>query len=233
MMAYSFDGINDFIGVSADSLLAGIETTYPMSVACWFYANVDSTAQGLVTISSTVNARNIHLEYATDNAIYARTRGGSDSPAITSTTASPNTWNHALGVWFGTTTGTTTSRSVYLNGGGKGTNNTSVGTMGLQNAFINIGSRFTPVNNRNRYLNGKIAELAFWRTALTDDDALQLATGTSPLKIRPQSLILYMPIIRNLIIPFNEKARFAAGANYSSITVSGSTPANDHPRRYG
>lgn len=229
-MAYSFNGTSSYI-VAFGSTAGTLETTYPMSMSCWFYAG--STAQqGLLSITSSSNARNIHLEVQTDGTIAARTRSGSDSPAFTTTSIQLNTWNHALGVYFGSTT-TNTSRAVYLNGLGKGTAGTSVTVMGLQNATINIGSRLA-LTTRSRYFSGRIAEVAFWKTSLTDEDALQLATGVSALKVRPQSLVFYAPIIRDLIIPFNERARFVGGAiDYDQLSSTAATVINDHPRRYG
>ena len=47
-------------------------------------------------------------------------------------------------------------------------------------------------------LYGSIAEAAIWSAALTDDEILSLAKGFTPDQIRPQSLVFYAPLIREL-----------------------------------
>lgn len=46
--------------------------------------------------------------------------------------------------------------------------------------------------------NGYVAECALWNTALTDAEIESLAKGFSPRRIRPQSLVFYAPLLRNL-----------------------------------
>lgn len=231
-MAYEFDGLNDYL-IADGGVIGSQESIYPMSISCWFYATANAIAQGLVSVTSTSNARNIHLALHTDDTVAARSRSGSDSPAYTSTTFTKNTWNNAIGVWNGTVSATNTSRSAYLNGGGKQTNSTSVTTMGLQNAHLNIGSRLA-LTTRLNYFTGYIAEVAFWQAALTDDDALQLATGVSPLKVKPEAIVFYSPLIRELTMPVNRKAQeFTSSLDYASLTASGAVAANTHMRRFG
>ena len=48
------------------------------------------------------------------------------------------------------------------------------------------------------YFDGSIAEAAIWNAALTDDEILSLAKGFTPDQIRPQNLVFYAPLIREL-----------------------------------
>jgi hypothetical protein len=62
---------------------------------------------------------------------------------------------------------------------------------------IGIGAlnRLTPA----AYFDGKVAEAAIWSAALTDAEVASLGKGVSPRLIRPQSLVFYAPLIRNLV----------------------------------
>jgi hypothetical protein len=42
---------------------------------------------------------------------------------------------------------------------------------------------------------GNIAHPAIWNVALTDAEVAMLASGLSPLRVRPQSLIFYLPTL--------------------------------------
>ena len=109
--------------------------------------------------------------------------GASISFASSSISYSTNTWHHCAGVWA-----STTSRSVYLDGGNKGTNTVSRDT-GTMTRFA-IGSNFGFQD-----LNGKAAEWAFWNVALTDADVALLAKGAHPLSVKPQNILHYWPVI--------------------------------------
>ena len=47
-------------------------------------------------------------------------------------------------------------------------------------------------------MNGDIAEVGIWNIALTADEIASLAKGITCDKIRPQSLVFYAPLVRNL-----------------------------------
>jgi hypothetical protein len=46
---------------------------------------------------------------------------------------------------------------------------------------------------------GQIAEVGIWNVALTAAEIASLAKGMTCDKIRPQSLVYYAPLVRNLI----------------------------------
>lgn len=48
-------------------------------------------------------------------------------------------------------------------------------------------------------LNGRYAELAFWDATLTQAEVSSLAKGYKPSRVRPQSLQLYIPLVRDLV----------------------------------
>jgi hypothetical protein len=63
---------------------------------------------------------------------------------------------------------------------------------------------------------------AVWNAALTDAEVAILATGFSPKKVRPQSLVFYAPLVR-------EVRDLVGGV---ALSDTGTTVA-DHPRTYG
>lgn len=110
---------------------------------------------------------------------------GSFGEAATTTGYSANAWQHACGVFT-----SATSRAAFLNGGGKGTNAISRAPSGLSRTMVgryNAGAS-------NVYADAAIAEAAIWDTDLTDAEVAILATGVSPLFVRPQNLVFYAPL---------------------------------------
>jgi hypothetical protein len=59
---------------------------------------------------------------------------------------------------------------------------------------IGVISWNTPVN----YANGRIADVGVWSAALNADEILSLSKGVTCDKVRPQSLVFYAPLVREL-----------------------------------
>jgi hypothetical protein len=53
-------------------------------------------------------------------------------------------------------------------------------------------------NATSTYQNGEVAGMAVWNAALTTQELDSLAKGFKPTRIRPQSLVFYAPLIRDL-----------------------------------
>ena len=71
-------------------------------------------------------------------------------------------------------------------------------------------------------MDGKIAEVGIWNAALTTAEIASLASGIICDKIRPQSLVFYAPLVRDLI---DQKGGLPI-TNNNSATVA------NHPRIY-
>ena len=71
-------------------------------------------------------------------------------------------------------------------------------------------------------MDGRLAEVGIWNIDLTAAEIASLAKGMTPDKIRPQSLVFYAPLVRNLI---DQKGGLAL-TNNNSATVA------NHPRLY-
>lgn len=218
-MAYDFNGTTGRI----DFRTATTNFSPSYSIGCWFNADVNNVFQGLVSIQNIGAGRNAHLALSDTGAVMARPRSGQGNDASTTTTIATGTWYHGLATFTtdGAAQAGSASRTAYLNGGGAGTNSTTVTLMDNCGA-VNIGSRLAG-STRSEFFNGRIAEVAVWNAALTASDALALASGVRASLVRPDKLVFYAPLIRNI-------ADFRQGI---ANTTAGSPAVDIHPRRVG
>lgn len=125
-----------------------------------------------------------------------------------------NTLYHCAGV-----VAANNSHSVLRDGAGKVTNTTSIAP--ATKNIIAIGSNWFSAAAHDR-INGKTAIAAFWTTALTDGEIASLSKGFSARRIRPQNLIFYAPLVRNVF-------DWIRGLGFTDT----GTTVSDHPRSYG
>ena len=71
-------------------------------------------------------------------------------------------------------------------------------------------------------MNGLIAEVGIWNAALTAEEVASLAKGMTCYKVRPQSLVFYAPLVRDLT---DQKGGL-------TITNNGGATVANHPRIY-
>jgi hypothetical protein len=210
-MAYEF-ATNKFLTASAPI------TAAPLTVACWFYANNNTTQHALVVLEDAGGTHRFDLQAlgatAGDPIQCAAAAGASSGFARTSTGFSANTWNHACGVQSATT-----SRTAYLNAGGEITNTADRTPVGI--SVLKIGA--INVNGANaNFMNGLIAEVGIWNAALTAAEVASLAKGMTCDKVRPQNLVFYAPLVRDLV---DQKGGL-------TITNNNSATVANHPRVY-
>jgi hypothetical protein len=113
-----------------------------------------------------------------------------------------------------------TSHSIFRDGGGKVTSATNAA--GGNKSRIALGAYWASSVASN-FLTGQIAMAAFWQTNLDDAEVASLAKGFSPRRVRPQQLVFYAPMVRDVFSWVKAQLTF---------TDSGST-VSDHPRSYG
>jgi hypothetical protein len=211
-MAFSFNGTTQFLTATAPV------TAVPLTVSCWFYANNITVNMALVVLEDVGGTHRFDLQALgaiTGRPIQCGTSaGGPSSIARTSTGFSANIWNHACGIQAATN-----SRTAYLNAGGQVTNTSVQAPIGI--SVLKIGSINVSGTNSN-FLNGLIAEVGIWNAALTAAEVASLAKGMTCDKVRPQSLVFYAPLVRDLI---DQKGGLTITNN------NGATVAN-HPRVY-
>lgn len=188
-MALDFDGSTDYLTASAP---VNVE---PLSMACWYHSKGSGTTfrplMGVRVNDGT--DRQIRLVIGDSSGWKIQANSWSLSgyhTGVATAASSHDTWQHAAGVWA-----TNSSRSAYLNGGSKGTDtNANAQSSGVANQ-LNIGvSIFTGTDD---FFLGYGADYAIWNAALTDAEVLSLSKGYSPLLVRPQSLVFYLPGVRN------------------------------------
>lgn len=213
-MSWDFDGTDDWVGNTTTAPV----TALPATIACWF--NADVFNQHLINISNSTgnNKFILRLDTAPNIITGGVTDGGTNDIFVTTTALTTNTWNHAC-----ITFESTTSRKLYSNGINEGTDTNSRNPSGFTR--LHIGSR-RDSSNTSAFFNGQIADVGIWNVALSDSEILSLAKGISCSLVRPQSLVFYAPLIRELVdISKNKLALTANGG----VVVDAS---QRHPRIY-
>lgn len=210
-MAFSLNGTS-YIEATSTPI-----TQVPFTITCWFLPpNV--TADGtLVSIGNSATANRFQLDVngsLAGDPIRISAIAASTATASCTTPFIANTWQHAAAVCS-----SITSRSIYLNGGGKATNTTSITPAGINN--IMIGGRWNG-GTRGFFFNGRIAEVAIYNAALTDDEVMSLSKGFAPYLIRPNNLKFYNRCIQR-------SQDLYGGRTLTQVNIT----TFDHPRIYG
>jgi hypothetical protein len=214
-MAYEFNGTSQYLNTASAPVTAA-----PLTLAVWFYPDTNTTSYALLSIADNTEAFSNRfgitvLGAAAGDPIQVFAQGQGNIGAANSTAAfTSGAWNHACGVFE-----SATSRTVYLNAGNSATNNTNITPSGVDR--IRIAARFLS-GLPGIYFDGKIAEVGIWNAALTPAEIASLAKGMTCDKVRPQSLVFYAPLVRDLI---DQKGGLTITNN------NGATVAN-HPRVY-
>ena len=180
-MAYNFNGTNQYLTVASAPVTAA-----PLTIAAWFRKTSTSTKNGMF-LRATANTQNSFGFYFTTvlRAYVQDNSGGAADFAVTQS-YSTNTWTHACLV-----EASTTSRTIYQNAGNSSTNTTSRVPAGI--SAIDIAT-FGGATN----FDGQFADIGIWNAALTADEIASLADGFTCDKVRPNALVFYAPLIRNL-----------------------------------
>jgi hypothetical protein len=186
-------------------------TTLPITMACWFRVASPSTFNAFLSTSTTSGSINRHTLLVNVNELRLQTQFASGPPATAVATAAPSTeWHHGAAV-----VNSTASRTVFLDGGNSNTNTTSLGT--VTPTALHIGARFA--FSFGGFTNGLIAEVGIWNVALTADEIASLAKGMTCDKVRPQSLVFYAPLVRDL----NDQKGGLTITNNNGATVAAHT----------
>jgi hypothetical protein len=189
-MAYEFNGTKSLTTSSTPA------SGTPYTMACWFKSDTVggvNTANGgaLVCLNQSSNSSFQFLVlFNSQVGINSANSAGAQVGFLAATANfTTNVWGHAAGVFE-----SSTSRSIFFNGGNKATQTLS----STPSAFnqITIGARRSP--SIGIYHDGLIAEAGIWDVALTDAEVGSLAKGMTCDKVRPQNLVFYAPLVRDL-----------------------------------
>jgi hypothetical protein len=211
-MAYQFTAASTQRLSTASSPLAG--NVYPYTLACWF--RQETLATGLMLTMNSPSSSYVGIAILAAGNVRALDALAINSAADTTTTASASSWHHACGIFSASN-----SRTAYLNAGGATTNTNTSGTSLTGANEILVGARRVS-GDLGTYYTGLIAECGIWNAALTQPEIASLAKGMTCDKVRPQSLVFYAPLVRDLI---------DAKGGLTITNNNGATVAN-HPRVY-
>lgn len=215
-MAYDYSGSGQYHRATQ-----AVVTAAPLTMACWF--NADSATTNGVLMSMLDEGSNNWTGFylvcggtdVGDPFQAAAVNNNSFVSASTSTGYSTGVWMHGCGVYT-----SDTSRTAYLDGGSAVTDTTSCTPSAIMDNTVIGSARRTIADNG---FDGRIAEAGIWNTDLTAAEVLSLAEGVSPLKVRPQSLVFYAPLIREVLDIRGGRALAATGSPAVAV----------HPRVYG
>ncbi len=192
----------------------GVVTAAPLSISCWLYPTNSGTLQVFGGLwNSAANTDYFRLDKDTGNLLRWRIARSSTAGAISVAAMNINAWNHAAGIEV-----TNASHFVWLNGVKSAESTTSKIPAGINSVAIARHHGSTPAN----YMDGYVAEFAVWNAALADAEVTMLSKGCSPLVVRPQSLVLYIPLIRD-----NDKCIFRQALTFS---LGGVPAVQVHPK---
>jgi hypothetical protein len=199
-MAYEFNGTTQYLSAGATA------TALPFTMACWIYAPANALC-GAISFGRGAGQTDRHILGLDVNKSFVQSGDGFN---YSTNTYSANTWTHIAGTfesgsaqpWLGGVGGTTITPTVF----------TPTETIIAARRNNTIGA----------YFPGRLAEVGIWNAALTAAEVASLARGMTCYKVRPQSLVFYAPLVRDLID--------AKGGR--TITNNNSATVANHPRVY-
>jgi hypothetical protein len=207
-MAYDFNGTSQYLNTS----FAPASGT-PMTIAAW--VNPDNRPGVAVCIYSTVDSDRFQIQFDATVTAATSVNDGIIFGSASSASVSINQWSHICGIF-----NSSNNRVSYTNGTAGSANTTNVAPVSSFNSIL-IGAQQS-AGSKVTYLDGRIAEVGIWNAALTAAEIASLAKGMTCDKVRPQSLVFYAPLVRDLI---DQKGGLAI-TNNNSATVA------NHPRVY-
>lgn len=204
-MAYAFASANSRYLSTASAPASG----HPMTIACWFNTAAGSQVAVSVGVSSGVHRNQVAIQQSGASVLsQAQTFGSTSNGASNGVNATANVWNHAASVFS-----SASSRIAYTNGTAGTENTTNVGSINAANSIV-IGARWN--STIGAFFSGDIAEVGIWDVALTAAEIASLAKGITCDRIRPDNLVFYAPLIRDLV----DKIGGLTITNNNSATVA-------------
>ena len=180
-MARSFNGTTTQIAKSS-----GVVTALPFSFGCWVNPNA-SPSSGVMGIGSATGGQHMlyDIEIPAGKAVAEaldNTAGVDDETALSTLTLVAGTWYHVCAVFA-----STTSRTIYANGGNSGTSSVSVTHTAAALTYTSFGG--VQSSGTLFYGNNQVAFAGFWNVALSASDVAALAAGAHPTLVRPSALV--------------------------------------------
>ena len=212
-MAYNFNGSNQYLSVLSSPVGNSLA---PITMACWAKGNSAANAY-IFALGSSASSNPILGLTITSNKearVFIRADSGSSGELVgTSVVFGASTpWNH---ICF---TNDSSARKLYVNGVEEDTDSGITTAITLNRVGIAALIR----NGVGSYYGGEIASAGIYSVALTAAEVASLADGMTCDKVRPQSLVFYAPLVRDLI-------DYKGGL---TITNNNTATVANHPRVY-
>lgn len=211
-MAYAFAAANSrYLSTSAAPASGS-----PMTIAAWCRPTATGVAVVSVGVSSGSHRNQLVVNPVSGSTVLfgAQAIGATSTGLSQTVTGTSSVWGHIAGVFS-----SSTSRTGYTNGVASTTDTTNIGTQSAATA-ITIGARWN--TTVGLYFSGDIADVGIWNVALDAAEIASLAKGVACRLVRPQSLVFYAPLIRDLV----DEMRGLTITNNNTAAVA------DHPRIY-
>jgi hypothetical protein len=171
-------------------------TNGPLTMACWFRP-ADAVGFQMIRLENTGTASSIILSCNSNTSPQRRVQavtfddaGNLSDVARFSNIIQTNSWQHACGVFDANSK----PIAAYWNGSVGVVDTVGTATPTGINALY-LGNSRTATPNVTR----RIAEVGIWNAALTAAEIASLAKGMTCDKVRPQSLVFYAPLVRDLV----------------------------------
>jgi hypothetical protein len=206
-MAYEFNGTNQRL--STGNVYGNSPSE--ISMAVWHRRN--GTGKGYIYSHRTA-AILFAFNYSTSNRVrfFFRNSGFAVQASLTAATGTTDlVWTH-----LGATVNATDGAKFFIDGVQVGSDAT-VSMANNDSTTSTIGS-----NGNEQFFKGECAEAAVWLGTLTAAEIASLARGMTCDKVRPQSLVFYAPLVRDL----NDQKGGLTITNNNGATVA------NHPRVY-
>lgn len=200
-------------------LAAAPVTAVPLSISLWFNTANVSNVDSLFTIQDGNGNDQFLLYYGGNDFVVMTIQGSTLVSATRAITGLTNQWVHVCGVYSAIN-----NRQAWVNGVSGGANiNTGTATPNAANIdTVRVNVRYY-AGSLGSYGNANIAEIAVYNTALGEDEIVMLSKGFSASLVKPQNLVYYAPLIRDL----GDIRGGLIHTNNNGATVSA------HPKIYG
>jgi hypothetical protein len=210
----------DFTAASSQylSMNSAVVTGGPITLAAWFNRKNTTATHGFVSVgsSSSTNFITLLAGVSPNNFLSLVVNDGVNPlTAQTVAGATANTWHHGCGTF-------SSSKEVraFLNGTNFGVL-TATANLTTQDRTT-IGARFGAGGVAGQFADALIADVGIWDVVLSDAEIASLAGGMTCDKVRPQSLVFYAPLVRDLV---DVKGGL-------TITNNNTATVANHPRVY-
>jgi hypothetical protein len=187
------------------------------SMAGWMYRSAPGTRQHWGTDG--VIGDWTAIQHWSDNNVYFLL--GNPTASYGGSSQNITGWNHFCFTFDGSQIGNSNRLNGYVNGLKVSLSFNGLIPSSISSSVNNQTLRIGRIQSVNNWSIGAFAELSMWNDVITEEQILSLSKGFTAIKIAPQSLIFYAPLVRDI-----QDVRLGTVLSNTDTTIS------DHPRIY-